>query len=96
MALAAGDLQLEHQKLLERQAHTCLLVLLLVLGEVRGSERSGAVGQAALGPQQRRQTAYAPVLEHGRRARAHDQKPRGVARRSGTQRDPLGRQLEIE
>ncbi len=54
VALAPRHLQLEHQQFLEGQPHTCVLVLLLVLGEVRSRECGGAVGQAAPRAHQRR------------------------------------------
>ncbi len=47
-------------------------------------------------PQQRRQIAHDAVVEFGRRARPHPQKPGGIARRRRPQRDAVLRQGEIE
>ena len=46
--------------------------------------------------QQGRQIGNGPVVEFRHACRTHDQKPRVVARLSGTQRNAFGRKLEIE
>ncbi len=48
------------------------------------------------GAQQLRKIAHPAVVEFRHQAGPHHQKPRRVAGRSRTQRDPFGRQLEVE
>ena len=47
-------------------------------------------------PQQRRQIAHDAVFQHRLALRAHDQKPRGVARHGRPQRDAVVRQRKVE
>jgi hypothetical protein len=52
--------------------------------------------QSVARPQEVRQVAHRAVLEFRHLPGAHDQEPGGVAGRDRTQRDPVGRQMEIE
>ena len=62
-----------------------------------GGKDLGVVDDEGVAPaQQRRQIAHDAVLELGRRAGPHHQKPGGIARRRRPQRDAVLRQREIE
>ncbi len=65
-------------------------------GEARRNDLAVVDDEGIAGSQQIRQLADRAILQLRAHAGLHHQQPRRIPRRDWTQRDPLGRQLEVE